>query len=64
MKVRMKVSITGTRDGVDWPPAGGEVVLPDGEAAEMCAAGLAEPVAEPAKAEKRPAKKAAEKRIV
>lgn len=62
MKVRMKAHITGSRNGVRWPQAGGEVTLPDNEGADLCAAGLAEPVAEVAQPEKRPAKKAAEKR--
>lgn len=45
MRIRMKGDVSGTRDGRDWPPRGGEIDLPDGEAAELCAAGLAEPVA-------------------
>lgn len=58
----MKVEISGTRDGVTWPPVGAEVTLPDAEAADMCAQGYAEPVAEAVKAEKRPAAKKSEKR--
>lgn len=57
MKVRMTANITGCRNGVNWPAPGEEIDLPDNEAAEMCAAGYAEPIAEPAKAEKRPAPK-------
>lgn len=41
MKVKMIVSITGTRDGQDWPAAGGSIDLPDAEASELIAAGLA-----------------------
>ncbi len=59
MKVRMTANITGCRNGVNWPAPGEEIDLPDNEAAEMCAAKYAEPVAEKPKAEKRPA---AEKR--
>lgn len=44
MRVRMKLSITGTRDGKDWPAKGEEVDLPDTEGADLCAAGIAEPV--------------------
>lgn len=44
MKVRMKEQILGTRDGVAWPPAGGEIELPDHEAKKLCAAGSAVPV--------------------
>lgn len=44
MKIEMKTRIEGTRNGVRWPEAGGVVDLPDGEAADLCAAGLAEPV--------------------
>lgn len=40
MKVRLIVSLTGTRDGVDWPPIGEAFDLPDGEAADYIAAGL------------------------
>jgi len=51
VKVRMKTQITGTRNGVRWPAPGGEVSLPDNEGADLCAQGLAEPVAERAKPE-------------
>lgn len=58
MKVEMKVKIAGSRNGVRWPPAGTAVDLPDGEAADLCAAGLATPVAvEPEKATPRKAEK-------
>lgn len=46
MKVRMKGDVSGSRNGVPWPPRGGTVDLPDGEAADLCRIGLAEPVAE------------------
>lgn len=52
MKVRMKVQILGTRDGVRWPAVGGVVELSDHEAAKECAQGRAEPVAEPEKPER------------
>lgn len=52
MRVRMRIAISGTRDGVHWPPRGGEMDLPDSEAAGMCARGWAEPVAVRAEAEK------------
>lgn len=42
----MKVHITGTRNGKQWPEPGGTVDLPDNVAADMCAQGYAEPVAE------------------
>lgn len=57
MKVRMKAHISGYRNGVRWPEVGEEKTLPDNEAADLCAAGLAEPVAEKAKAEKAVAPK-------
>lgn len=44
MKIRMKASLSGTRNGVDWPRAGETVELPDDEAAKLCAAGMAEPL--------------------
>lgn len=43
MKVRMKVTMSGTRNGVDWPPRGETVDLPNAEAVDMINAGLAEP---------------------
>lgn len=48
MKIRMKVDISGSRDGMPWPRRGGVVDLGDDEAAQLCRAGMAEPVAEPA----------------
>lgn len=44
MRVRMKTHITGYRDGVEWPQVGGELDLPDPEAADMIANGYAEEV--------------------
>lgn len=44
MKVKMLVSISGTRNGDDWPPAGGEIDLPDNEAIDLLNARLAAPV--------------------
>lgn len=49
MKVRMKVGISGTRSGEDWPGPGGILDVDDEEGAALCAGGLAEPVAEPQK---------------
>lgn len=63
MKIKMKAGITGTRDGQRWPAIGGEIVVGDEEGALLCAQGLAEPVAEAPKPEKRGApKKAAAKK--
>lgn len=44
MKIRMKTAVSGSRNGVPWPPRGGTVELPDDEAAALCASGMAEPV--------------------
>ncbi|HVK34447.1 MAG TPA: hypothetical protein VM428_02220 [Microlunatus sp.] len=41
----MKVVISGTRDGATWPEKGGEIDLPDDEAAQLLRDGRAEPVA-------------------
>ena len=41
MKVRLRLQLTGTRDGEPWPPPGTVVDLPDHEAADLVAAGLA-----------------------
>jgi|GEM_PF-2447663 len=39
----MKVDVSGTRDGVDWPARGEIADLPAHEAADLIRAGLAEP---------------------
>lgn len=44
MKIRMLTRIEGTRNAQRWPEAGGELDLPDGEARDLIAGGLAEPV--------------------
>jgi hypothetical protein len=41
----MKADISGSRNGQLWPKRGEVMELPDDEAADLCAAGLAEPVA-------------------
>lgn len=41
----MKVEVSGTRDGQIWPRRGETVDLPDDEGSQLCAAGMAEPVA-------------------
>lgn len=41
MKIEMRVAITGTRDGVDWPNVGDTIDLPAAEAADLIAGGLA-----------------------
>ena len=41
----MKVSISGSRNGVDWPQSGETLVVSDDEGAQLCANGLADPVA-------------------
>lgn len=57
MKIRMQVQISGNRNGKAWPDKGGVIDLPEAEAAQLCAAGMAETVkgdtekAVPAKAE-------------
>lgn len=47
MKIRMKVAVSGTRNGVPWPACGEVAEVSDVEGADLCAAGLADPVAEP-----------------
>lgn len=44
MRVKMLISVSGTRNGVDWPLVGGEIDLPPDEAADLCEAGYASPV--------------------
>ena len=61
MKVRIIVRPTGMVNGVEWPEVGGVLEVSDEAGADMCAAGIGEPVVED-KAEKRPAAKKAETR--
>ncbi|MEW1719780.1 hypothetical protein [Streptomyces sp. NPDC093109] len=42
MKIRMLVEMSGTRNGVPWPPRGQVVDIPTGEAQHLCASGIAE----------------------
>ena len=51
MKVRLLVSLSGTRDGQPWPPMGNEMDLPDAEARDMITALQAVPVTEHRRAE-------------
>lgn len=44
MKVKMKIDVSGSRNGQPWPARGETVELPDAEGADLCAAGMAEPV--------------------
>lgn len=41
MRIRMRVSISGTHDGQDWPPIGGVADVSDVEAESLIAAGFA-----------------------
>lgn len=45
MLVRMRIDVSGTRNGQEWPRRGSVIELPDEEAAEYCRNGMAEPVA-------------------
>ena len=49
MKLRMKLTVTGTRNGQPWPPRDAVVDLPDDEAESLLWMDMAEP-AEPAAA--------------
>jgi hypothetical protein len=44
MRIRMKVGLSGTRNGEDWPQAGEIADIPTGEAQHLVAAGIAEEV--------------------
>ncbi|MET9086160.1 hypothetical protein ABZX77_30515 [Streptomyces sp. NPDC004237] len=46
MRVRMKADVSGSRNGVAWPPRGALMDVPDDEGAQLCAAGIAVPAAE------------------
>lgn len=68
MKVRMAVSLSGTRDGADWPAIGETIDLPNDEAVGYLNAGICVPVEDdaveaavdpaPEKAEKAAGRKA------
>ena len=45
MQVRLLATITGTRDGQDWPKRGEVTDLPSAEAVDLINAGIAEAVA-------------------
>lgn len=42
MKIRLKVSLSGTRNGRPWPRAGAVVTLPESEARDLIASRIAE----------------------
>ena len=44
MHVKLKVDMSGTRDGAPWPARGETLEVDDAEGADLCAAGMAEPV--------------------
>lgn len=44
MRILLLGDMSGTRDGVEWPPRGSTLDLPDGEAAALCSSGMARPV--------------------
>jgi len=41
VKVTMRLTITGARNGVPWPPAGGSISVPAAEAEQLVAVGYA-----------------------
>lgn len=46
MRVKMKADVSGTRNGRPWPVRGEVVEVGDQEGADLCAAGIAVPVAD------------------
>jgi hypothetical protein len=46
MKVRMRVAISGTRSGQEWPQPGAVLDCSPEEGAQLCASGNAVPVPE------------------
>lgn len=46
-RVAMLARISGTRNGAEWPPVGGEITLPAPEAADLIRNYLARPAPEP-----------------
>lgn len=60
VRVQMTAAISGTRNGAQWPPPGGEIDLPEDEAADMIRSFLAQPVPEEAPEEVAPEEVAVE----
>lgn len=60
--VRMTVPLSGTRNGVDWPPVGGTLEVPAEEAAQLIGTRLAVAVEEVEAATVAPTESAAMKR--
>ncbi|MEU0102397.1 hypothetical protein [Streptomyces sp. NPDC006267] len=60
MKIRMKVHMSGLRNGRPWPPVGQTTELPTGEAQHLCASGIAEEVTDDSPAEETATPPAAE----
>lgn len=58
MKVRIKVRPTGLLNGRDWPDVGEVLEVPDEVGADMCAAGIGEPVVDDQVEKAVPPKKA------
>lgn len=46
MRVRMKTDVSGSRDGQPWPKRGETFEVSDAEGVDLCASGMAEPVAD------------------
>lgn len=46
-RVTMLARISGTRNGAEWPPVGGDIVVPAAEAADLIRNLLAKPAPEP-----------------
>lgn len=53
-RVVMTHSISGTRDGADWPPKGEQLDVDEREAEHLISAGLAVPAVESAQAPEAP----------
>jgi hypothetical protein len=45
--VKMRVGVSGLRDGVPWPPVGGTIDLPASEALHLFEQRMADPVHDP-----------------
>ncbi|WP_411732182.1 hypothetical protein [Paeniglutamicibacter sp.] len=42
-EIRMRANLSGSRDGKKWPPRGGTLEVPEAEAKQLFAQGIAEP---------------------
>ena len=64
MLVKVRVHVSGLRNGQPWPPVGGVLEVPDDEAVSLLASNVVEPVYDPERGVERAVAPAPEMRDV